>query len=531
MSIQANFTLRGRNPDVLTCIANLSNDEVFTPPELANRMLDALAEAWAASNGGANIWADKNVKFLDPCTKSGVFLREITSRLNKGLEKKIPNLQKRVDHILTKQVFGIAITQITSLLARRSVYCSRHAKGEHSIAKSFTSDDGNIWFRRIEHAWDGEKCTHCGASRRDYDRGAGLETHAYAFIHAHNLKAQLPEMFGGKMQFDVIIGNPPYQLGQSGGDAVGGFAMPIYQEFVKNAKNLDPRFMVMVTPSRWFAGGRGLDEYRSEMLADKRIRALVDFPDASEAFPGTQIKGGVSYFLWQNSWNDACEVTTIQGGKPTAPPTKRFLGAYDVLVRRNEAVPILEKVLKANAKDEFGSLAPKVSSIQPFSIRTNFRGAMTAAGMKQAVRLIGNGGESFIERADVPRNDAWIDEWKVLIGRAYGAGDAFPHQIYNRPIIAGPGTACSETYLVINRFKTEAQADRFATYLRTRFVRFLVSLRKNTQDIYNERFQFVPALPMDRNWTDENLYKKYGITQGEAAFIESMIRPMGESDE
>jgi Eco57I restriction-modification methylase len=531
MSDQASFALRSRNPDVLTCIANLSNDEVFTPPEFANRMLDTLAEAWAANHGGANIWADKTVKFLDPCTKSGVFLREITSRLTQGLEQEIPNLEKRVNHILTKQVFGIGITQITSLLARRSVYCSKHATGKHSIAKSFASDDGNIWFKRIKHTWDGDKCKFCGANRRDYDRGPGLETHAYAFIHNDNVKTRLTEIFGGNMQFDVIIGNPPYQLGQSGGDAVGGFAMPIYQEFVKSAKSLDPRFVVMVTPSRWFAGGRGLDEYRSEMLADKRMRALVDFPDASEAFPGTQIKGGVSYFLWDNSWNDACEVTTIEGGKPTAPPARRYLGAYDVLVRRNEAVPILEKVLKVNARDGFGSLASKVSPIQPFSIRTNFRGAETPKGIKNPVRLIGNGGESFIARANVPRHDAWIDEWKVLLGRAYGAGDSYPHQIYNHPIVAEPGTACTETYLVINRFRNGAEAKRFAVYLRTRFVRFLVSLRKNTQDIYNERFQFVPVLPMDREWTDEMLYKKYSITKTEIAFIESMIRPMGEGDE
>lgn len=530
MNAQSGFALRGRNPDVLTCIANLSNDEVFTPPELANRMLDTLAEAWAANNKGANIWADKTVKFLDPCTKSGVFLREITSRLTKGLEQEIPDLEKRVNHILTRQVFGIGITQITSLLARRSLYCSKHANGKHSIAKGFTSDDGNIWFKRLKHTWDGDKCKFCGANRRDYDRGAGLETHAYAFIHTDNIKTRLAEIFGGNMQFDVIIGNPPYQLGQSGGEAVGGFAMPIYQEFVKAAKNLDPRFIVMVTPSRWFAGGRGLDDYRSEMLKDKRMRALVDFPDAREAFPGTQIKGGVSYFLWDKSWNDACEVTTIEGGKPTSPPTKRLLGAYDVLVRRNEAVPILEKVLKGTAKDGLGHLATKVSAIQPFSIRTNFRGAETPKGIKKPVRLIGNGGESFIERAAVPRNDAWIDEWKVLLGRAYGAGDGFPHQIYNHPIIAGPGTACTETYLVINRFKQEAEAERFTGFLRTRFVRFLVSLRKNTQDIYNERFQFVPDLPMDREWTDEMLYKKYGITKSEIEFINSMIRPMGENE-
>lgn len=531
MSEMAHFELRGRNPDVLTCIANLSNDEVFTPPDLANRMLDTLEEAWAARNGGAALWSDKTVRFLDPCTKSGVFLREITSRLTKGLADEIPDLDERVDHILTNQVFGIGITNLTSLLSRRSVYCSKQANGEHSIAKSLSSDDGNIWFERTEHTWEDAKCLYCGAKRRDYDRGEELETYAYAFIHTDDVKMRLFEIFGGDMQFDVIIGNPPYQLGQSGGDSVGGFAMPVYQKFVQAAKSLDPHFVVMVTPSRWFAGGRGLDEYRSEMLADKRLRVLVDFPDPAEAFPGTQIKGGVSYFLWDSKWKGDCEVLTIHGGEPTAPPMKRFLGDYDVLVRRNEAVPILEKVLKINKKDGFGNLANKVSAIQPFSIRTNFRGAEKNTGMKQPVLLFGNNSKTYIERADVPRNDAWIDEWKVLLGAAYGAGDSFPHQIYNYPIIAGPGTACTETYLVINRFQNEVQAKRFSAYLRTRFVRFLVSLRKYTQHLYNERFQFVPDLPMDRDWTDEILYTKYKVTKDEIEFINSMIRPMGGADE
>jgi len=527
----ASFSLRGRNPDVLSCIANLSNDEVFTPPEFANRMLDTLAEAWAEDHAGANLWANKKVRFLDPCAKSGVFLREITRRLTDGLAKKIPDLNQRVDHILTKQVYGIGTTHLTSLLARRSVYCSKNAKGPHSVASSFKKDAGNVWFKRINHTWVDEKCKFCNAHKRDYDRGEGLETHAYAFIHTKNIKARMTELFGDNMQFDVIIGNPPYQLGQSGGDSIGGFAIPIYQKFVQAAKSLDPRYVVMVTPSRWFAGGRGLDEYRSEMLADKRLRTLVDFPDPAEAFPGTQIKGGVSYFLWDSAWKDACEVSTVYGGELTAPPMKRFLGAYDVVVRRNEAVPILEKVLKLNNKEGCGNLSTEVSPIQPFSIRTNFRGAEKKTGMKDPIRLIGNGSDTYIERQDVPRNDAWVDEWKVLLGAAYGAGDSFPHQIYNYPIIAGPGTACSETYLVIKRFKKEVQAKRFAKYLRTRFVRFLVSQRKYTQHLYNERFQFVPDLPMDQTWTDEMLYKKYGITAKEVAFIESMVRPMDEADE
>ncbi len=331
------------------------------------------------------------------------------------------------------------------------------------------------------------------------------------------------------MKFDVIIGNPPYQLGSSGGEAVGGFAMPIYQKFVQAAKAADPHYVVMVTPSRWFAGGRGLDEFRSEMLEDTRLRVLVDYPDASEAFPGIQIKGGVSYFLWDRQWNDGCDVTTMSGGKATSPPMRRTLAAYDIVVRRNEAVSILDKVIAATAAEGVGDLSAKVSPIQPFSIRTNFRGAETPTGLTEPVRLIGNGGSTFIERGNIPRNDEWISQWKVLVGSAYGAGDSFPHQIFNHPIVAEPGTACTETYLVINRFNAEAEAKRFAAYLRTRFVRFLVSLRKNTQHLYNDRFSFVPDLPMDRNWSDHSLYEKYGISGAEADFITSMVRPMEAS--
>ena len=294
MSEQVSFTLRGRNPDVLTCIANLSNDEVFTPPELANRMLDMLAQAWADDHGGANLWADRSVKFLDPFTKSGVFLREITNRLLQGLAEQIPELQERVDHVLAEQVFGIGITRLTSLLARRSLYCSKQANGPHSVAKRFTNEAGNIWFERTEHTWVQDKCTYCRASRATLDRGSELETHAYAFIHTDNIKTRMAELFGDDMQFDVIIGNPPYQLSDGGH---GASAAPIYQLFVENALNLEPHYAVFVTPSRWMAGGKGLDTYRARMLADKRMRNIVDYPKLYEGFPGVKIRGGISYFI------------------------------------------------------------------------------------------------------------------------------------------------------------------------------------------------------------------------------------------
>ena len=528
MNGQVPFTLRGRNPDVLTCISNLSNDEVFTPPEFANRMLDTLAEAWAANNNGANIWANSSVRFLDPCTKSGVFLREITSRLTKGLADEIPNLEERVNHILTKQVFGIAITHLTSLLARRSVYCSKHAKGKHSIAKSFANDDGNIWFERTEHTWVDGKCKYCGANQRDYDRGTGLETHAYALIHTDDIRTRVAELFGGNMQFDVIIGNPPYQLGSSGGEAQGSFAMPIYQKFIQAAKSLDPKHIVMVTPSRWFAGGRGLDAFRSEMLADTRLRELVDFPDATEVFPGMDISGGVSYFHWDQSHDGPCNVQTFSGGESSGVVARR-LDAYGVVVRYNTGVSILEKVWP-DGVDVAASLAVKVSPTQPFGLRTSYRGAPTKNGLKKPVVLRSSDGESWIARADIPRNDSWIDQWKVILGLAYGERGSFPYWITSSPEILGPGTACTETYLVIDRFDSEAKAKVFASYLRTRFVRFLIALQKYTQHLYSDRFSFVPDLPMNQTWTDKKLYQKYSITEDEIAFIESMVRPMEATD-
>lgn len=516
MSAQAPFSLRGRNPDVLTCIANLSNDEVFTPPEFANQMLDTLAEAWATAHGGADIWADKTVRFLDPCTKSGVFLREITTRLTKGLAKEFPDLQTRVDHILTKQVYGIGITHLTSLLARRSLYCSKHAKGMHSIAKGFSSDAGNIWFERLEHTWADGKCTYCGASQKALDRGEGLETHAYAFIHTDDIKTRVGKLFGGDMQFDVIIGNPPYQLDDGG---YGTSAAPIYQLFVEKALELDPRYAVFVTPSRWMAGGKGLDKYRGRMLSDKRMRRIVDYPKLYEGFPGVKIRGGISYFLWDREHKGPCEVQTIWDGQPTGPAVARHLDAYDILVRRNEAVPILEKV---RAKGE-RTLDARVSSGKPFGLRTFFHGKPAARGLKKPVKLFGSQKISWVERKDITVNPEWIDQWKVLMTAVQGTSAAVETKFLSKPIIAEPGTACTETYLVAGHFDREEEATYFATYLRSRFVRFLVSLRKATQHATRDVYAFVPDLPLNQEWTDSKLYKRYGLTKEEIAFIEYVV--------
>jgi site-specific DNA-methyltransferase (adenine-specific) len=524
MSLQASFTLRGRNPDVLTCIANLSNDEVFTPPEFANRMLDTLVEAWAAANRGANIWADKTVRFLDPCTKSGVFLREITNRLNKGLADQIPKLEDRVDHIVTKQVFGIAITNLTALLARRSVYCSKHAKGKHSIAKSFASDDGNIWFKRTEHTWVDGNCKYCGASEGILDRGEGLESHAYAFIHTDDIKTRVAELFGGKMQFDVIIGNPPYQLASDGGTR----DVPIYQHFVEQAKKLDPRFLVMVIPSRWMAAGLGLGDFRAEMLGDQRIRKLVDYPDSSDLFPGVKLMGGACYFLWDRDNHGLCETTLVRAGEMLAT-TERRLDEFDILVRDSRALGILRKVLDRQEP----SIVDVLSADKEFGLTSNFDdykddpflSAIPLYAYQRGQRLVG-----WIARNKITKSSDLIDTWKVLIPAAGFESQILPTLVLSSIRRAPNPSACTQTYLFLAA-SSEAEADNMESYVKTRFFRFLIWLRKVSQHATRATYTWVPQQTWDRPWTDEKLYKKYRFTKDEIAFIEGIIRPMDDSDE
>lgn len=540
MNGQASFSLRGRNPDVLTCIANLSNDEVFTPPEFANRMLDTLAEDWAANHGGANIWADSSVKFLDPCTKSGVFLREITSRLTKGLADKIPNLQERVDHILTKQVFGIGITYLTGLLARRSVYCSKHANGPHSVAKAFASDSGNVWYERVEHTWVEDRCVFCGASKKTLDRSEGLETHAYGFIHTDNIKARIAEMFGEDMQFDVIIGNPPYQLADGG---QGASAMPIYNKFVDQAKALDPKLLVMVIPARWLFGGRGLDSFRKSMLEDRRIRKLIDYPDSRQAFERVDVAGGICYFLWNRDNEGECEVVSNDvRGTQTSSVRPLLEPGSEVFIRNNKSIAILRKIMlkETRGRGQGVGVPPErrfekqVSGQKPFGLRTFFRGNEQKKHADDVI-VQQNGGQAWASRKTITEGVDLIDKWKVFTSKSSSehAGQADKNGMRRVLSLTGllpPGSVVTETYVILGAYDSEAEARNCLSYVTTKFFRFLLATRTSAQDLPRSAYSFVPIQNFSRPWRDSDLYAKYGLSEDEISLIESTIRPMSEDD-
>jgi site-specific DNA-methyltransferase (adenine-specific) len=524
MTEQASFTLRNRNPDVLTCIANLSNDEVFTPPELANQMLDMLAEAWAKDHKGENIWENKDIKFLDPCTKSGVFLREITARLTQGLEKKIPNLDKRVDHILSNQIYGIGITKLTSLLARRSVYCSKTADGEHSIAKSLKSKDGNIWYKRLEHNWNDTKCDFCGAPKIVLDRGNDVENYAYAFIHSDNIKKRIRDFFGEDMQFDVIIGNPPYQMK---GGAGGTSDSSIYPLFVQQAKQLEPKYLSMVIPSRWLAGGRGMDDFRHEMLNSNQLLRLVDYPVSKEVFPNVEVKGGVCFFLWGSEYKGKCNVTVIRGEDSLT--SIRELNEFDVFVRNPIAVGILRKVLSLGEP----SVTEILTADTPFGIATNYDGFHDSKKANDVALYYVKSGKrniGYMPRKEIVKNPHLIDKWKVLVPKAGSdGGQKIPDSVLGKCWIASPNSVATQTFIAF-WIDSKEEATSIQTYYRTKFFRFIVSLRKITQDALKQTYTWVPMQKWDREWTDAELFKKYKLSADEIKHIESVIRPMDSTN-
>jgi site-specific DNA-methyltransferase (adenine-specific) len=487
------------NPDVLSTLANLSSDEVFTPPYIVNQMLDMLPQ---------ELFGDKNTKFLDPATKSGVFLREIAKRLLEGLKDQIPDLQERIDHIFHNQVFGISITEMTSLLSRRSVYCSKYPNSKYSISL-FQNVEGNIRFKRVNHSWLGKKCSICGASKEDYEREKGLENYAYEFIHTNKIE----ELFN--MKFDVIIGNPPYQLGDGGGK--GSSAVPIYQLFVEQAMKLKPRYLSMIIPARWFSGGKGLDNFRNNMLNDNRNRVIVDYFDPTDVFPGIDLSGGVCYFLWDRDNPGICQIDNHILNRKVSLNRKLYHSDNKPFIRFNEAVSIIEKI--ENKKDQ--KFIDIVSSRRPFGLNPKLQ--LSKNGPLKVYSYPENGYTSINE---VKTNFNAIKEHKVFITKAYGERGAFPYLVTGKPFIGLPNEICTETYLLVGPFQNEQIASNVISYMKTKFFRFLVLQQKNTQNAAKGVYSFVPMLDFSKPWTDEDLVARYNLSVSEVNFINSLVRDM-----
>jgi len=507
-----------RVPDILDVIAALSSDAVPTPPLLARAVLDILPP---------DVWSNPDLRWLDPATKSGSILREVARRLMDGLAECEPDPGQRADHILRNMLFGCGITQVHGEMTRRSVYVSRDATSDFSVV-SFDDESGNLPFVPAEHDYPMSKdgrargnCRVCGAPAQ-LERGNTRENYAYAFIHGAYPTQEMKDM-----QFDVIVGNPPYQIGDLKNEE--DRAAPIYQYFVEQAIALNPKYLAMIIPSRWFTGGFQLDKFRERMIADRHFRAIVDNPKVYDCFPGVKIRGGVNYFLWDRDYDGDCEFSTRIDGQITSTLTRDLRAGDGVLVRDNFAAAVIEKVRSLHKGPWCDTV---VGPQMPFGqMRTNFAGDTPTRQSPDDVALVLGSRAGYTAKTNIDKNHEWIDRWKVLLPKA-SSGDTNQDEtgrivdvVLGEPIALAPGSACTQTYLIAGMFDTRDETENYANYLATKFVRFLVLQRKTSQDVYSDRFKFVPSLDMKRAWTDADLYKKFKLSAEEIDYIEACIRP------
>lgn len=489
--------------DILNCLANLSSDEVFTSPELANQMLDILPQ---------DLFSDPTARFLDPCSKSGVFLREIAKRLMVGLEEQIPDLQQRINHIMSEQLFGIALTQLTAEMSRRTLYCAKNAAGKYSVARCFENEQGNVRYMRCKHIWANGKCSQCGANRAQYDRDETAENYAYPFIHK-----DLNEIFKN-MQFDVIIGNPPYQMSDGGNR---NSASPIYQLFVNQAKKLNPRFLVMIIPSRWYCGGRDLKDFRNDMLNDGHVSLIYDYKRGADCFPGIRAGGGICYFKWERDYHSN-EMDFIAHGENIRIRKKIEFG-LDFFIRDNIARDIVEKVMRVDDV----MMSSRVWAQKPFGFRTNYTDYYLTGEVKLYTKQE-KSGFAYVRKAEIQKNVEYVGQWKVVTSRSTSVPEEDNGQVLrmSQTFIAEPQSVVTESYVVIDTFLSKEEAENCMSYVKTKFLRFLCQPTIVSPDVSNRTFDLVPLQDFSHPWTDEMLYEKYGLTEDEINFIESMIKPM-----
>lgn len=469
------------------------------------------------------VWRDPSLKWLDPCTKSGVFLYHVAQRLMEGLKSEIPDYKDRLEHIYRNMLYGIAISELTGLIARRTLYqCKDASLGAYSIIK-FNNPEGNIRFPEAQCEWKNGRCIHCGLSQKNARVAGEREAHIHPFLHM-----DLSEIFGeDNMQVNIIMGNPPYQMQDSG---YGKSSSPLYHRFVDRAKAIEPELLTFVIPARWYAGGKGLDGFRQGMLSDPQISLLADYPRSGDVFPDVDIAGGVCSFVRDKHHQGDCLV--IPNGK-TKRATLRRLDAHEVFVRDSKDVEILEKVQVMAKKRGWGSMDRVVRPRNFYGLQAHKLPSSVSdvPRSQETILLITKDGDKYIPKDAISKNLDTIDYWKVTVSRTSSehAGESDKQGLRNvisKPRVIPPGSACTETYLIVDLFRQHEPSGRMLGYVKTKIFRFLLSLCTPTQDITRRCFEFVPVLPLDRNWTDEILYDLFELDSTDIKHIESKIKPI-----
>ncbi len=543
--------------DILETITNVGNDEVFTPRKTCDMMLDLLPD---------EVWHNPLYKWLNPATKNGIFEREIAIRLDKGLENVITDKEERRKHILQNMIFSIGQTKFTSNVARRTLYyCSQanrkcdgikatdgHYVNGYAIGNGswFDDEEGNIKTPNTDHEFVDSsgrmmpstvkdedrkkyKCKYCGVSAdsryvdpKQREQYAYEFTHIYRLVLSKHLKQRFkPKTEDRKMKFDIIIGNPPYQL-QVNESGKGLGAVPIYQNFVKQAIALNPKYLCMIIPSRWFSGGVGLDDFRNDMLKDRHIKKLFDFSDSKDCFPGVDINGGVCYFLRDSEYEGNCDFTNVTNGiRSTAT---RKLNEFDIFIRRNDALSIVKKIL--SKKEKTLAMNGGCSPQTPYGFLSTFEGTEKKT-KENDCEILTSKGWRFVERDLVTKSRDTIDKFKPMISKLTCEHAGTPdkngmYRVLSRMELLKPGQICSQSYLTVCPQETEQNAINVYNYLRTKFVRFLIQLTLTGMNMSIENFNFVPWLDFSESWDDKKLYSRYGLDEKEINVIESVIREM-----
>ena len=522
------------NFDILETITNVGNDEVFTPRKIADMMLDSLPE---------EVWHNPNYKWLNPATKNGIFEREIAIRLDKGLEEVIPDVERRRKHILQNMIFSIGQTKFTSNVARRTVYyCSQanrkcdgikapdgHYVNGYAIGNGtwFSESEGNIKTPIAVHTFEGNKCRFCGISKDSmYVDPTQREQYAYEFVHIHhlNLLRKLQDRFFGgdrKMKFDIIIGNPPYQLKTTSNSSQ---SVPIYQKFVEQALYLEPKYLCMIIPSRWFAGGMGLDDFRATMLKNKHIKKLVDWTNAKDCFPTLSIGGGVCYFLYDRTYEGPTKIINIHNG--IEKTLSRNLNEFgDVFVRYNEAIEILRKIRqkKENTFEDY------VTSLAPFGIDSKERGHKEKKD--NDLLLHSSEGISYIEKSKVTTGSEYINKYKIMISKVTSEHAGEPdkngqYKVLSTTKMINPGEVCTFSYFLAGVSESKNETENILSYMKTKFFRFLLLLSVSSINLSKDKFRFIPKQDFSESWNDKKLYEKYDLNEEDISYIESIIKEM-----